>query len=135
MSFKQIFIQNKSYLSYQNNSMHVKNEFTQTLVALDDIDIVIVENKQSTITSALLSNMAKSDISVIFVDDKFTPSAISIGINKNSRTAKIQKAQVLIKKPRLNRLWKDIIYAKISNQSRVLESMQNDITLSYLLKK
>lgn len=135
MSFKQIFIQNKSYLSYQNNSMSVKNEFTQTLVSLDDIDIVVVENQQTTITSALLSNMAKSNISVIFVDDKFTPSAISIGINKNSRTAKIQKAQVLIKKPRLNRLWRDIIYAKIANQSRVLEDMKNDITLSYLLKK
>ncbi len=135
MSFKQIFIQNKSYLSYQNNSMSVKNEFTQTLISLDDIDIVVVENQQTTITSALLSNMAKSDISVIFVDDKFVPSAMSIGINKNSRTAKIQKAQVLIKKPRLNRLWKDIIYAKISNQSRVLESMKNDITLTYLLKK
>lgn len=115
--------------------MSVKNEFTQTLVSLDDIDIVVVENQQTTITSALLSNMAKSNISVIFVDDKFTPSAISIGINKNSRTAKIQKAQVLIKKPRLNRLWRDIIYAKIANQSRVLEDMKNDITLSYLLKK
>jgi len=135
MSFKQIFITNKSYLSYQNNSMSVKNQFTQTLVSLDDIDIVIVENQQTTITSALLSNMAKSDISVVFVDDKFTPSAISIGINKNSRTAKIQKAQVLIKKPRLNRLWRDIVYAKIANQSRVLENTHNDITLSYLLKK
>lgn len=135
MSFKQIFITNKSYLSYQNNSMSVKNQFTQTLVSLDDIDIVIVENQQTTITSALLSNMAKSDISVVFVDDKFTPSAISIGINKNSRTAKIQKAQVFIKKPRLNRLWRDIVYAKIANQSRVLENTHNDITFSYLLKK
>ena len=40
MSFKQIFIKNKSYLSYQNNSMSVKNEFTNTLVCLDDIDII-----------------------------------------------------------------------------------------------
>jgi len=135
MSFKQIFIQNKSYLSYKNNSMQIKNEFAQTLVSLDDIDIVVVENQQTTITSALLSNMAKSDISVVFVDDKFTPSAMSIGINKNSRTAKIQKAQVLIKKPRLNRLWKDIVYAKIANQSSILKSVKNDITLSYLLKK
>jgi CRISPR-associated protein Cas1 len=70
MSFKQIFIQNKSYLSYQHNSMSVKNEFNKTLISLDDIDIVMIENQQTIITSALLSNMAKANISVIFVDFK-----------------------------------------------------------------
>ena len=99
MSFKQIFIKTKSYLSYQHNSMSVQNDSTQTLISLDDIDIVMVENQQTTITSALLSNMAKANISVVFVDDKFTPSAISIGLYKNSRTTKIQKAQIVIKKP------------------------------------
>ena len=115
--------------------MSVKNDSTQTLVSLDDIDIVIVENQQTTITSSLLSHMAKANISVVFVDDKFTPSAISIGLNKNSRTTKIQRAQVVIKKPRLNRLWRDVIYAKISNQSSVLKNAKNDETLLYLLKK
>jgi len=135
MSFKQIFIKNKSYLSYQNNSMSVKTESIQTLVSLDDIDIVIIENQQTTITSALLSNMAKSNISVVFVDDKFTPSAISMGLYKNSRTTKIQKSQISIKKPRLNRLWKEIIYAKILNQGDVLNSIKDDDYLYYLLKK
>ena len=73
MSFKQIFIKNKSYLSYQNNSMSVKNEFTDTLVSLDDIDIIIIENQQTTITSSLLSNLAQSNVSVVFVDDKYNP--------------------------------------------------------------
>jgi CRISP-associated protein Cas1 len=135
MAFKQIFIKTKSYLSYQNNSMSVKNDSIQTFVSLDDIDIVVIENQQTTITSALLSNMAKANISVVFVDNKFTPSAISVGLNKNSRTTKIQRAQVVIKKPRLNRLWKDIIYSKVSNQSNVLKNVKNDETLSYLLKK
>ena len=118
MSFKQIFIKNRSYLSLKNNSMSVKNEFTQTQVSLDDIDIVVIENQQTTITSALLSHMAQADISVVFVDEKFMPSAISIGVNKNSRTPKIQRAQVAIKKPRLNRLWRDIITSKVFTPSR-----------------
>jgi len=49
MSFKQIFIKSKSYLSYQHNSMSVKNEFNTTLISLDDIDIVMIENQQATI--------------------------------------------------------------------------------------
>ena len=135
MSFKQIFIKNKSYLSYQNNSMSVKNEFTDTLVSLDDIDIIIIENQQTTITSALLSNLAKADISVVFVDDKFNPTAISIGLYKNSRTSKIQKSQININKPRLNRLWQTVIYSKVSNQACVLNSIKDDEYLYSLLKR
>lgn len=135
MSFKQIFIKNKSYLSYQNNSMSVKNEFTDTLVSLDDIDIIIIENQQTTITSALLSNLAKADISVVFVDDKFNPTAISIGLYKNSRTSKIQKSQININKPRLNRLWQTVIYSKVSNQACVLNTIKDDEYLYSLLKR
>ncbi|MBL0687764.1 MAG: type II CRISPR-associated endonuclease Cas1 [Sulfurospirillum sp.] len=135
MSFKQIFIKTKSYLSYKNNSMSVKNEFTETLVSLDDIDIVLVENQQTTITSALLSNMAKVNISVIFVDNKYHPSAISMGLYKNSRTAKIQKAQIVTKKPQLNRLWQNIIYSKILNQADILKRVKDGDYLYSLLKR
>lgn len=135
MSFKQIFIKNKSYLSYQNNSMSVKNEFTQTSVSLDDIDIIIVENQQTTITSALLSNLALANISVVFVDDKYNPSAISMGLYKNSRTSKIQKAQIKVTKPRLNRLWQSIIYSKIKNQANILNTIKDDTYLYSLLQK
>lgn len=115
--------------------MSVKNDSTQTLISLDDIDIIMIENQQTTITSALLSNLAKANISVVFVDDKFTPSAISIGLNKNSRTTKIQKAQVSVKKPRHNRLWREIIYAKILHQGDVLNTLREDKYLYTLLKK
>jgi len=115
--------------------MSVKNEFIKTLVSLDDIDIVIIENQQTTITSALISNMALANISVIFVDDKFIPSAISLGLYKNSRTVKIQKAQVSINKPRLNRLWKEIVNAKVLNQGDILNTLKKDDFLYGMMKK
>ena len=115
--------------------MNVKNEFTDTLVCLDDIDIIIIENQQTTITSALLSNLAKADISVVFVDDKFNPSVISMGLYKNSRTSKIQKSQININKPRLNRLWQTVIYSKVSNQACVLNTIKDDEYLYSLLKR
>lgn len=115
--------------------MHVQNDFTDTTVSLDDIDIIIVENQQTTITSALLSNLALSNISVVFVDDKHNPSAISIGLYKNSRTTKIQRSQINIRKPRLNRLWQTVIYRKILNQADTLNTVKDDDYLYSLLKK
>jgi CRISPR-associated protein Cas1 len=115
--------------------MSVKNETIQTTVSLDDIDIVIIENQQTTITASLISHMAKANISVIFVDDTFIPSAICTGMYKNSRTTKIQRAQISIKKPKHNRLWRDIIYAKVLNQADVLNYAKSDEHLYYQLKK
>jgi len=134
MSFKQIFIKNKAYLSHLNNSMSVKNELGTTLVSLDDIDILIVENQQTTITSSLLSSMAKSNIAVIFVDEQYIPSAICTGLYKNSRTSKIQKAQITTSKPRLNRLWKEVVTSKILNQADVLSTIKDDEHLYRLIK-
>ena len=119
MSFKHIFIIQKSYLSYQNNSLAVKNEHREALISLDDIDMLIVENNQTTISSSLISHMAQKNISVVFVDEKFMPVAISHGLYKNSRTFKIQKAQLSVSKPRINRLWKDIVSSKVLNQGDV----------------
>ena len=133
MSFKKIFIQTKSYLSYQNNSLSIQNSTATTLVCLDDIDTIIVENTQTTLTSSLLSHLAKADIVVVFVDEQFHPSAISIGLYKNSRTPKIQKAQLSTTKPRLNRLWKTIVHAKISHQSHTLNRFCEDHYLASLL--
>ena len=114
--------------------MSVKNELGTTLVSLDDIDILIVENQQTTITSSLLSSMAKSNIAVIFVDEQYIPSVICTGLYKNSRTSKIQKAQITTSKPRLNRLWKEVVISKILNQADVLSTIKDDEYLYRLIK-
>ncbi|MFY9075493.1 type II CRISPR-associated endonuclease Cas1 [Malaciobacter mytili] len=123
MSYQKLYIKNKSYLSYKNNLISIKIENNETTVCFDDIDTIIIENQQTIITSSLLSQLTKSNINVIFCDEKFMPTSILLGINKNSRTSKIQKAQIFLSKIKLNKLWKDIITNKIKNQSIVLKNL------------
>ncbi|QKF82642.1 type II CRISPR-associated endonuclease Cas1 [Halarcobacter ebronensis] len=126
MSLQKLYIKNKSYLSYKHNLISVKIDDYETTVCFDDIDTIIIENQQSTITSALLSQLSKADINVIFCDEKFMPSSILQGINKNSRTTKIQKAQIEVSKPKLNQIWKNIIIHKVNNQSKVLKKLHKN---------
>ena len=121
MSLQKLYIKNKAYLSYTNNLIKIKTEDIENTVCLDDIDTILVENYHTTISTALLAQLSKADISVIFCDEKFMPSSILLGINKNSRTTKIQKAQVLLSKPKLNQIWQKIVYSKVENQSKVLK--------------
>ena len=115
--------------------MRIKNESLETMVSLDDIDILLIENQQTTITASLISHLAKKDIVVIFVDELFLPSATSLAFHKNSRTTKMQHAQVSLKKPRLKRLWKSIVYAKVLHQALLLKTYSDDKYLFTLLNK
>lgn len=126
MSLQKLYIKNKSYLSYKNNLISIKIDDFETTICFDDIDTIVIENQQTTITSALLSQLTKSNINVIFCDEKFMPSSILIGINKNSRTTKIQKSQILISKPKLNQIWKNIVTSKVKNQSRILKKLNKN---------
>ncbi|MGM0520192.1 MAG: type II CRISPR-associated endonuclease Cas1 [Campylobacterota bacterium] len=126
MSSQKLYIKNKSYLSYKHNLISIKIDDYETTVCFDDIDTIIIENQQTTITSALLSQLTKADINVIFCDEKFMPSSVLQGINKNSRTTKIQKSQIAISKPKLNQIWKDIVISKVNNQANILKKLNKN---------
>ncbi|MFW2609747.1 CRISPR-associated endonuclease Cas1 [Aliarcobacter butzleri] len=90
MSYQKLYIKNKSYLSYTNNLIKIKTEENESTICFDDIDTILIENYHTTISTALLAQLSKADINVIFCDEKFMPSSILLGINKNSRTTKVQ---------------------------------------------
>jgi len=115
--------------------MSVKTEFSDTLISLDDIDVIVVENQQTTITSVLLSKLALADITFIVTDHTYMPSALSIGLYKNSRTVKVQRAQIVLSKPKLNRLWQETIKQKIYHQAITLNYFDDDEYLYSLVNK
>ncbi|QFR50164.1 type II CRISPR-associated endonuclease Cas1 [Sulfurimonas lithotrophica] len=133
--FKHIFIKNRSHLYYKNNSLGIKNDDFDTTISLDDIDMLIVENQQTTITSSLLSHLAQKNICTVFVDEKYMPSSINIPLYKNSRVSLVQKAQQKVSKPKHNQLWKQIIFAKIKHQSFVLEKYKKSKAIDGLWHK
>lgn len=105
------------------------------MVSLDDIDMLIVENQQTTLTTTLLSKLAQKNICTIFVDEKFMPSAINIPLYKNSRVSLVQKAQLQVSKPKYNQLWKKIVISKIKHQSFVLQNYRSSDAIHGLWNK
>jgi len=102
---------------------------------LDDIDVIVVENQQTTITSVLLSKLAWADITFIVTDHTYMPSALSLGLYKNSRTVKVQRAQIGLSKPKQNRIWQEIVKQKIFHQAITLNQFYEDEYLYSLVNK
>lgn len=78
MSWRTVVISNTAKLDYQMGYMVVrKNELTK--IHLSEIEMLIIESTSVSLTAALLSELTKKKIKVIFCDEKRNPSSELMG--------------------------------------------------------
>lgn len=121
MGWRILLLSEPSKISLANNSLVVKKESKELLsIPLVDIDMVVIENQQISITSALLGRVASENISVIVCDDYHQPSGIINPVGTNVRHSQFAKAQLQFSQKKKDELWRAILHQKILNQSFVL---------------
>ena len=94
-------------------------------VPLEDISVVILENPQIQITSALLSSLAENGAVVFSCDASHLPNGAFFPFHNNSRYTETALAQINSSLPLRKRMWQEIIIQKIKNQSAVLRLCGN----------
>lgn len=85
--------------------------------------MVVIENRQISITSALLGRLASEKIAVIVCDEYYQPSGILNPVAAHVRHAQFAKAQIAYPDDKKVDLWRTIIERKILNQSLLLEQL------------
>lgn len=120
MPYRNIYISNSSKLSLKYNQLVVNNgdEFT---FPIEDIRSIVIENQQTTVTSALISKLSSAGVCVIFCNEKHLPSSVLIPINSFSTPRDRIELQINQSLPFKKRLWQSIVIAKIKNQAKCLE--------------
>lgn len=95
-------------------------------VTLRDIDFILFDNTQFSITGKSIELLAKNNIATLFIDENFHPSAILIPYHKHSTMTEVAYIQISITKEFKEKIWQNIIKSKIYNQAKVLELFQNE---------
>ncbi len=103
-----------------------KDGFKLGSVPIEDLGVLILDNPQILITSALMGFLAEQNVSVIFTDAKHLPASLTIPFSANSIQTKVLNSQIETSLPTRKRLWSQIIGAKIANQARSLELCRRD---------
>ena len=75
MSWRTIVISNRAKLDFKMNYMTVRNDQETTRIFINEIYMVIIESTAVSITGALLSELTKKKVKVIFCDEKRNPSS------------------------------------------------------------
>lgn len=134
MSWRTVIISNKCKLSYKNNYLIIRNEEVQ-MIHLSEVNIIVIDSTQVSITTYLISELAQRKIKVIFCDELRNPTAELIPYYGAHNTSKKVLSQVKWNEKIKDKVWKEIVKCKIYQQHTVLKLLKkadNEKLLKYI---
>lgn len=125
MAFRNIMIESPANISIRNSQLLIKTDCEHS-VAIEDISAVMLENRQSTITTAALSALGQRGCAVFICDEKHMPCAVLNGFSQYCREYAVLKSQLHTGEVLKKHLWREIVVAKIKNQAKCLSYVSNN---------
>lgn len=119
-----VAIRTPKHLCVKDNALVIREKKSKTIIgkiALSDIWVIIIDNPQVTMTSALISSINDAGIGVLYCGPNHMPNGLALPLGAHSRHAEIVEHQLAISKPLRNQIWKRIVIKKIENQAKALE--------------
>lgn len=120
MSWRTVVISNSAKLDYQMGFMLVRQKDV-TKIHLSEIALLLIESTAVSVTSALLSELMKKKIKVIFCDEKRNPSSELISYYGSHDTSAKIRTQIEWSKSVKTEVWTEIVTEKIRKQKEILE--------------
>lgn len=88
---------------------------------VEDLNVVVLDNRQSKISSYALDLLSENGTTVIVCGSNHHPAGVLLPFGAYSRRLPMIKLQFSQSKPKLKRIWQQIIRQKIKNQGKCLE--------------
>lgn len=131
---KTLYFGNPAYLSLRNKQLVIrmpaverqkdmpdilKKEATRT-IPIEDIGIIVLDNKEITITEGVMAALLGNTTAVITCDDKRMPVGMLLPLQGNTVHNERFRSQLEASIPLLKQLWQQTMKAKIENQATLL---------------
>lgn len=125
---------NPAYLSLKNEQLVIKmpqvenaevsenfKKEATTTIPIEDIGVVVIDNRQITITSGLMDALLENNCALITCDSKSMPVGLMLPLYGNTTQSERFRYQIDASLPLKKQLWQQTIQAKIANQAAVLK--------------
>lgn len=100
-------------------SLEFKKE-TYRSIPIEDIGIVVLDNKRITITSGVIEALLENEVALITCNSKSMPTGLLLPLDGNTVQSERFKNQIDASLPLKKQLWQQTIKQKIQNQQKVL---------------
>jgi CRISPR-associated protein Cas1 len=129
---------NPAYLSLKNSQLVIKLPEVETnsslpesfraetikTIPIEDIGVVVLDNKRITITQGVLEALLENNCAVITCNDSHLPVGMHLPLVGNTTQTERMRFQIEASLPLKKQLWQQTISAKIQNQAAVLRQMR-----------
>ena len=108
-------------LSVKNRQLVCENNEDKLTLPIEDISVIVLENRQIIFSNALLSELTDNGIVLFSCDFSHIPSGCFAPFHNHSRYAEVAWLQVETSEPLKKRIWQEIVKTKICNQASCLK--------------
>ncbi|MCT4396583.1 type II CRISPR-associated endonuclease Cas1 [Periweissella beninensis] len=126
MGWRTLIITQHTKVAFQMGQVVIKTVDQIFQVPLSDLNLVIIETTQATITSYVIQKLIKNDVRVIICDQNYLPVGEMIGYYSNNQRIKHIEQQFKWSKNLKDILWQQIVTVKMKNQQQVLQRLELD---------
>ena len=113
-------VNSRSKLECRLNFLIVRGE-TEKRIYINEINTLIVQSTAVSLTAALLSELVRNNVKVVFCDEKCNPSSELLPYYGSHNTSKRIKIQTGWTQEIKDEVWKVLIAKKITSQSELLK--------------
>lgn len=125
MGYINLFLSTPCSIRINHRQLVVRGEEEHSF-PVEDLNSVLIETAECTITSYALSTLSDAGAVVFTCDGKHLPNGVILPLNSYYRPLKILKLQQNIPKPLQKQLWQSIVKRKIENQATCVEFTSNE---------
>lgn len=136
MGWRTVIVNEHSKLSYKNNHLIFKSSTKSEMIHLSEIDMLLCETCDISITTMLLKRLSDENILTIFCDDKRLPSSQILPYYGRHDSSLQLSRQISWQEEVKATVWTEIIAQKIINQGNHLSQLtfdQSSLKLQRLL--
>ena len=137
---KTLYFGNPAYLSLRDAQLVIKlpevvknntlpehfKQKTEVTKPIEDIGVLVLDNKQITVTSGVLEALLENNCAVITCDSKSMPVGLMLPLYGNTTQNERFRHQLDASLPLMKQLWQQTIKVKIENQGKVLEKCMGE---------
>ena len=96
-------------------------------VPIEDIGLLLIDTPLITLSSALLQALAEACVAVVFCNTAHLPSGYLLPQTAHTLVGRCLREQIALTTARANRLWQQIVRAKIANQALAIRPYAPDV--------
>jgi len=119
-AWKTLRITKPCKVSISNRNLMIVDEDARIKLNLSDIDSIVFEGDQFTVTGKVMADLGKAGIATLFCDRYYMPVSILVPYFQSATGNRVAEAQINLPLDTRRELWKKIIESKLSLQSKTL---------------